>query len=71
MQPIFDRCKVIIERCLASTSDGNLQKLGIAYLRDYVKDEIKRFRIVDNSMKHTFNEVEKLCLVFQHFIFSK
>ena len=59
MQRLFDRCQEIIEECLASSSDTDLQRHRIAFMRDFVKEEIKRRRIVDNSMKHAFNEVIK------------
>ncbi|CAK5117941.1 unnamed protein product [Meloidogyne enterolobii] len=56
MQGLFDNCKQIIEECLAASPDADLQKHRIAFMRDYVKDEIKRRRIVDNSMRHAFND---------------
>uniref|UniRef100_A0A1I8BI98 TFIIS central domain-containing protein n=1 Tax=Meloidogyne hapla TaxID=6305 RepID=A0A1I8BI98_MELHA len=56
MQRIFDNCKEIIEGCLASSSDTDIQKHRIVFMRDFVKDEIKRRRIVDNSMRHAFSE---------------
>lgn len=71
MQWLFDNCKQIIEECLAASSDADLQKHRIAFMRDYVKDEIKRRRIVDNSMRHAFNDVFLILFIifiyrFQH-----
>jgi predicted HD phosphohydrolase len=58
MQRIFDNCKDIIEECFASSFDTYLHKHKINFMRDYVKDEIKRRRIVDSRMKYAFSEVE-------------
>jgi len=57
MDKLFEKCRGIIEECLTTASDADLQRLGIARFRERVKEEIKRRKLVDNSMNRELPKV--------------
>lgn len=66
MQKLIEKCKGIIEETLISTSDANLQKFGIAQIREAVRSEIKKRKLVDNMMVSEFKR--KINIIFlSHF----
>lgn len=57
MQILFDQCKEIVEKAVASTSDMRMQRSEMGRLRDFVKTEIKRRKLVDNALNSSLPKV--------------
>jgi hypothetical protein len=64
MQKLLEKCKGIIEDSLYSASDAELERPDeIVKLREQVKNEIKRQRLVDNTMTRVLQQVSKSALL--------